>query len=38
MAMQLAMLPPSYALLHDLRLPWSKGNVDTAESVLRSFG
>ena len=28
MAMQLAMLPPSYALLHDLRLPGSKGNVD----------
>ena len=28
MAMQLAMLPPAYALLHDLRLPGSKGNVD----------
>jgi len=28
MAMQLAMLPPAYALLHDLRLPGSRGNVD----------
>ena len=28
MALQLAMLPPAYALLHDLRLPGSKGNVD----------
>lgn len=26
--MQLAALPPAYALLHDLRLPGSKGNVD----------
>ncbi len=28
MAMRLAILPPAYALLHDLRLPGSKGNVD----------
>ena len=28
MALQLATLPPAYALLHDLRLPGSKGNVD----------
>ena len=28
MATQLATLPPAYALLHDLRLPGSKGNVD----------
>lgn len=28
MALQLAALPPAYALLHDLRLPGSKGNVD----------
>ncbi len=28
MAIHLAMLPPAYSLLHDLRLPGSKGNVD----------
>ena len=28
MAKQLAILPPAYALLHDLRLAGSKGNVD----------
>ena len=28
MAAQLLQLPPAYALLHDLRLPGSKGNVD----------
>jgi hypothetical protein len=28
MALSLAALPPSYALLHDLRLPGSKGNID----------
>lgn len=27
-ATQLAALPPAYALLHDLRLPGSKGNID----------
>ncbi|MDO9176248.1 MAG: nuclease-related domain-containing protein, partial [Actinomycetota bacterium] len=25
---QLAQLPPAYALLHDLKLPGSKGNID----------
>ena len=28
MAVQLANLPPSYAIMHDLRLPGSKGNID----------
>ena len=28
MAAQLADLPPSYAIMHDLRLPGSKGNID----------
>lgn len=28
MALRLAILPPAYALLHDLRLPGSTGNVD----------